>query len=105
MKAHIIERDNQLFIVHNIVNSEGRIEFQVHDWFDFYDFPKERRITMWMDSKLCKEIKNHNFIKCPQCGGSGEYFSEMMARYDNYGVKCGRCGGKGFVEGGIDNVF
>lgn len=38
------------------------------------------------------------YVSCPQCGGTGEYFSEMMARYDDHGVKCNRCDGKGIVK-------
>ena len=34
--------------------------------------------------------------RCWQCGGTGEYYTEMMARYDNHGVICPNCNGKGW---------
>jgi len=35
---------------------------------------------------------------CSECGGTGEYFTESMARYDDHGIICHRCGGGGIIE-------
>jgi len=35
--------------------------------------------------------------QCPQCGGIGLYWTEVMARYNDDGVECPMCQGTGKV--------
>jgi excinuclease UvrABC ATPase subunit len=34
---------------------------------------------------------------CPVCGGTGQIWSEEMAKYEDHGVKCDRCLGRTYI--------
>jgi len=49
--------------------------------------------------KLVKFLKMLiNRKDCWQCGGTGVYWTEMMALYDDHGIVCPTCKGKGYQK-------
>lgn len=67
----------------------------MRDWWWNFRGKVRERWTLW---KMWKLTGWPFKCRCPQCAGSGEYSTEMMARYGEDPVTCGMCRGSGRIK-------